>query len=271
MKTIFAPFALAAVMLLTSACGLGTMIGSGNVITQNRGVSGFDKVVLNGTGEIILTQGDAEALTIEAEDNLMPYLETVVRNGTLEIGFRNHEFPNFLPTRPIRYNLTMKDVRGLTVSESGSIDARSLNTDQLAVEVHGSGNFDAGSLTAGELTTRIDGSGNVAVQTLTADGLTSILSGSGSAILAGNVKQQSLTISGSGKYEAGQLNSQTATIAIDGAGTGVVQVAQAMDVQISGSGSVGYYGSSRVTSSISGSGSVRQLGQGNAPEASSKF
>ena len=55
-----------------------TVKGSGNVVTKERDVSGFDKVVVSGLGRVIVTQGDEESLTVETDDNLMQYIETLI-------------------------------------------------------------------------------------------------------------------------------------------------------------------------------------------------
>ena len=43
-------------------------------------VSSFDQVSLNGQGDLIITQGEQESLQIEAEDNLIPVIETERNN-----------------------------------------------------------------------------------------------------------------------------------------------------------------------------------------------
>ena len=66
--------------------GLTVVRGSGDVVEEVREVSGFTGVaLLEGIGELTIKGGETESLRIEAEDNLMPYLETEVRKGTLEI------------------------------------------------------------------------------------------------------------------------------------------------------------------------------------------
>ena len=61
--------------------------GSGNVILEERDVSGFDQIVMAGAGQIIITQGDRESLSIETDDNLLEYISTEVTGDTLEIDF----------------------------------------------------------------------------------------------------------------------------------------------------------------------------------------
>ena len=56
---------------LLSACGLDILDGSGDVISESREVSDFNRVVFGGVGELQLTQGDQESLTVTADDNLL--------------------------------------------------------------------------------------------------------------------------------------------------------------------------------------------------------
>lgn len=62
------------------------MTGSGNAITESRDAAGFNEIALSGIGSGIVTQGDAEALTIEAEDNLLPPIGSEVREGLQHAG-----------------------------------------------------------------------------------------------------------------------------------------------------------------------------------------
>lgn len=77
MRNVLVVSAAAAVTCLAlGACdelGVGTR-GSGTVITESRDLSDFNEVVLQGSGEVVVTVDGTEALTIEAEDNIMPLL-----------------------------------------------------------------------------------------------------------------------------------------------------------------------------------------------------
>ena len=74
--------------LVLGACDtLRVIEGSGDVVTETRAVSGFDRVILGGIGELTLIQGEEESLEIEAEDNILPQITTEVRDGTLTISF----------------------------------------------------------------------------------------------------------------------------------------------------------------------------------------
>lgn len=238
-----APVYIPIIMLLSflQACGLRVINGSGTIKTDARTVSGFDAIDFSGSGELVITQGDTESLTIEADDNILPHVLTEVRNGVLEIKFDRDDWGTyFRPTKPIRFNLALKDLRSVSIS--------------------GSGDFSASTLKAESLSFDISGSGKVRIEDLDASELVFEVSGSGEADLIGKVVSQKIDISGSGSYRAGDLESQTADIHSSGSANVTLWVTESLAVDTSGSGSVSYFGSPKVTSSSSGSSSLTGLG-----------
>jgi len=204
--------ALLAVLLLVSACSVTK--GSGRVVTETREVSGFTKVELSGSGELTIEKTGTESLSISAEDSLLPQLTSDVSGDTLTLGTKPNT--SILPTKPITYSLTVKDLTGIAVSGSGSVRVSDLMTNSL--------------------TTKISGSG-----TITASGA---------------VNDQDVDISGSGRYQAEQMTSKAVRAQISGSGTASVLASDLLDVKISGSGTLTYSGNPQVTQQISGSGKL---------------
>jgi hypothetical protein len=213
--------------------------GSGKVAEEERSVSDFTGVALSGIGNLYIEVGDEEALRIEAEDNLLPYLETEVRGTTLEITTR--ENVNLLPLRPVNFYLTVKALDTITVSGSGHAEAPGLQAEQFFATVSGSGSVKMAGLEAEALNATISGSG-------------------GLDIAGGEVEMQDITLSGSGKYEAKGMESAEADVRLSGSGSATVRVRDRLDVTISGSGSVRYVGDPIVRETVSGSGGVSQIG-----------
>ena len=56
--------------------GQRSLRGSGDVITETRQVSNFTRIELDGSGDVEIVFGNKESITIEAEDNIMPLIET---------------------------------------------------------------------------------------------------------------------------------------------------------------------------------------------------
>jgi hypothetical protein len=211
--------------------------GSGVITTESRPVSDFNRVSLHGSGELTLVQGEKEGLTIEADDNLLPYIKSEVRSRHLVVGPDN---VSLNPTQDIKYVLHLKELESLRLSGSFAVAAESLDVDELELG--------------------ISGSGRIAVGRLEADSTSLTISGSGKATLAGEVVRQSLRISGSGDYHAGDLHSQVADVRISGSGNATVWVTEKLDARISGSGSVKYHGQPQTDHHVSGSGTIRSLG-----------
>lgn len=233
-------YILIALILLVVAAASGCIgqnaTGSGNVINQSQNVSGFNQVALSGIGTLIITQGNQESLTIEAEDNLMPYIKTSVNNNKLNI---NIERGMPVPTKPILFHLTVKDLNTIETSGSGKIQSDNLKANSLAININGAGE---GNLT------------NLNVNTLKI-----LISGAGRLFMSGNANNQDVSISGAGEYNANNLASKSATITISGAGRGTVKVSDSLNAVVNGAGQISYIGSPKITQSINGAGSVKQV------------
>lgn len=213
--------------------------GSGVVVSEERNVSGFNAVVLEGVGDLEIVVGDTESLTIEAEDNIIGRIESYVRGDTLHIGFER--FFTVIPSKGITYTLTVKELNSLEVSGYGDVYIPELVTENLDVQV--------------------SGGGFIAIDSLTADILDVKLSGAGDFNLSGVVDIQQVRLSGAGSYNAEDLQCRIATVDISGAGSAQLWVTESLDVNLSGVGSLQYYGDADVDQNISGIGKVISLGE----------
>jgi hypothetical protein len=240
MKSLFSFLALG--LVLVTACGFNLVPtrGSGNVVTEARTVSNFHQIDLTGAGEVNITQGDTESLTIETDDNILPLIVTRVDNGLLSIGLDpNRTGLSIAPTR-IVFTVAVKNLDSLKVSGAGNIRAQALKSDNLAVTTSGAGNITLGPVQAKTLNLRLSGAGNVTV--------------------SGQVESQDAALSGLGNYNAADLSSTNAKVALSGAGSATVWATGTLNAQISGAGSINYYGSPQVSQNISGVGSIKGLG-----------
>jgi hypothetical protein len=233
----------ACVLLLAPLAGgcIGTPIeGSGNVVSEARQVSGFEGVALSSIFVAVLTQGDTEGLTVRADDNLMEYIVTEVRDGTLRVGLTpSAAMGGLRPSAKIEVDIAFKELSALSVSGSGSLEVGHLETDLLEVSVSGSGNLGVRELTAMEVSTSISGSGQVSID--------------------GEARAQAVNVSGSGRYRSLELVTQAGDVSVSGSGLVALTATDRLDVRISGSGTVRYSGDPRITESISGSGKLKRV------------
>jgi hypothetical protein len=220
---------LLAVLLTATACSTRMITGSGNLVTEARQVSGFDRIDLSGSGTVIVTQGAGETLTIETDDNILEYVLSNVENGTLKLGFKSGI--NIMDTTRLVFNVGVDDLTSLGLSGSGSIEVDKLETDHLDVDVSGSGNVQISELIAGRVKLYISGSGIID--------------------LTGDVPVQDVSVGG-----------ESVTVSVSGSGNATVCATETLDADVSGSGSVNYYGQpSSVHQSVSGSGAINNLGE----------
>jgi hypothetical protein len=214
--------------------------GSGNVVAQTRDVSGFDAVEVAYPAQVLIKQGNAESLKIEAEDNLLPNLKTQVRNGTLEIFYKRENGKHVNPTKTVKITIVVKDLKDVDFTSAGELTIEKLKTDNLDVSLSGAGNL------------KLDG--------VQVNGLGVSLSGAGSMTASGTTEDLDLNISGFGDFKGADLHGQVARVNISGAGSATVWVDEELTAGISGAGSISYYGSASVTKQISGVGGVNHKG-----------
>ena len=214
------------------------VLGSGEVVTETRRVSGFSAVELNGIGTLIIEQGRKESLDITAEDNLLKYLKSDVYGRKLRLGV--DDFMSIEPTKEIIYHLTVKNLERIEISGLGNIEIEALETSELDFETSGSGNAHIGNLQADSLNLQISGLGNIEI--------------------GGSVEDQRIELSGAGNYDAEDLKSSKAKIEISGTGKAAVWVENELDVGLSGMGNLQYYGSPILSTEMSGMGTVESLG-----------
>ena len=214
--------------------------GSGDLKTENRPVTDFHAIEISYPANVVITQGSAESLKIEAEDNILPGLKTQVRNGRLEIFYKVENDKHVNPTKPVKITITVTNLDAVQFSSAGTLTLDGIKTDSL--------DFD------------LSGAGKVEVNNLETQSLKVNLSGTGSMDASGVADQLDVNISGAGSFNGGDLHSQTVSINISGLGSATVWADKKLDANISGAGSVNYYGSPSVSRNISGLGGVNSRG-----------
>jgi hypothetical protein len=211
--------------------------GSGRVATDTRPVAGFSAIDLRGVGQLTVTLGSPEGLTVEAEDNLLPLITSTVNGDTLIL-----ELKEGRPTRPIIYRVAARQITALSTSGAGDIDAP--------------------GVTGASLRTSQSGAGNVRLDRLSVQTLDSSLAGAGSLDASGSAARLVVSVAGAGNVAARDLAVKDAELTMSGAGKATVRVSDNLKARLTGAGSVEYLGSPRVDSAITGGGTVRPLSGG---------
>ncbi|MHB8668430.1 MAG: head GIN domain-containing protein [Burkholderiales bacterium] len=225
--------------------GFGSPVaGSGRIKTETRAVSGFTGVALSVGASVEILQGNAERVVIQADDNILPLVETVVENGTLKIRAARGE-GSFAASK---LNLTVyaKSIDALSIAGGGAIHAAALRSPALKASIAGAGDIGIDALEAGELDVDIAGSGDFSA--------------------AGHAARLHASIAGMGDVKAANLDARAVEVSIAGSGDAIVWARDTLRVSVVGAGEVKYYGDARVHRSIVGAGEIKRLGA--APAAS---
>jgi len=187
--------------VVTGCDGLGSgpaVRGSGVLASESRDVSGFSQVRVDGSGDVVIDQTGTESVSVEAESNLLPLLETRVSNGVLHVGPKPNV--NIHPTKPVRFLVTVKNLTGVGISGSGSVRATAIDTDKLTADISGSGSATLAGR-ADDVVLRVSGSGSYDASRLQSRNVKVDISGSGDAeVNANNHLDASISGSGSVHY-----------------------------------------------------------------------
>jgi len=218
-----------------------TINGDGNVKKESRTVADFNSLSSHGAINVTISYGNSNSIQVEADDNLLPYIETNVENGKLIIQTKKNV--NLRTRRKIIVSVSMIKINALQLSGSGNIDGNGSFTadEETKIMLSGSGNIHLTSGTFKNLNLAISGSGNILVK-----------GGSANSVL--------VAVSGSGNADCSGITADQADVKISGSGNAKVNVSKSLTANISGSGNVYYKGNATdISTRIIGSGKAIKI------------
>jgi len=224
----------------TSCIRFVGLSGSGNVISSQRDVSGFDSISISAGMNLFIEQTGTETLEIEAEDNIIPKISTEVENGKLIIKYKTWilGFGGIISNEPVNVYVTVKDLEEISISSGARLSCEELDSAKLKISM-GSGSTGKISVNVSELKAGLS-------------------SGSGLEI-HGSASNQEVNLSSGVNYDAENLISESAKINISSGAVAIINVSDSLDVNISSGGLVKYIGSPQVISNISSGGSLQSI------------
>ena len=207
MLAILAALSLGVLACATILPGSSTrVVGSGNVIEETRSFEGINGVSLDTLGDMHIVLGGKEQLTIRAEDNILPYLETEIQGGVLHI--RTQPNLGLSTTRPIEYTLTVISLDSIAATSLGNIVAPDLEAQNFSISASSSGDITLGELGATRVKINLSSIGSVDLAGIQAAQLDVSISSSGDLnIQAGQAKAQDIRLSSIGSYHAENVDS----------------------------------------------------------------
>jgi hypothetical protein len=211
--------------------------GSGNVTTENKQFGDITGVELEASFDVYLSEGPA-GVKIEAEDNIIPYIEMHVEDGVLHIDSKDNV--RLKTHKEVKIFVTAPHFKKIFNTGSGDITGVTKISDdeKLSIDLTGSGDLKL-NVDAPEIDARMTGSGDMDI--------------------TGETKKFSGEVTGSGDMNAMGLKTEESNLQITGSGNIEVFSSVKLVANITGSGDLRYKGDAQLTTTKSGSGEVRKV------------
>jgi hypothetical protein len=226
---------LVTISFVSGACiGNYTYIDPGDLVKEEREVSSFNSIEIGGAFEVILTQGDKEALFIEAGENIIDKILTEVSGNTLKVYTERGCCKN--PGKMAIY-LTFVDMELMDISGACElVNEGVLNLDYLEMDLSG----------ASEISMNMD------LEKLEMD-----LSGASEIDFEGSCGQVYIDASGASELDAFNFKVSSMFIDASGASDCKIYVTDELQIDASGATTVRYKGDPEISMSKSGVSSIK--------------
>jgi hypothetical protein len=239
-------FTLMMVVPLVGACcplpNIGDLIpvsgeairGSGNLVTEDFDITGFDKVDVSHAFTVDISQGDTFSVVASIDDNLVEYLEVEKRGSTLRIGLEPR--CNCISTHGTA-EVTMPELTGLELSGASNVTITGFASAMaFDVDVSGASSL-RGDIEAGDARFEVSGASQVT--------------------LSGSAQEATIDASGGSNVDLADFAVADANVDSSGASTVTVNPGGTLNANASGASRVYYLGSPTLgTVETSGASSV---------------
>lgn len=213
---------LVVLVALLVGCTPVTITGSGNVVTQEEAITGFDKVDASHSFEVDISQGEAYSVVIRVDDNLLQQLQVVKQGDTLKIGLRPGP-AYIIRDATMQAEVIMPDLTGLDLSGASHATITGFESAKdLIVDLSGSSSL-RGDIEAGNASFDLSGSSDVT--------------------LTGSAGDVTIDASGSSVVNLTDFPIADADVNVSGSSEATVNPSGRLDVDASGASDVTYLGS----------------------------
>ena len=235
---VFAAFALpvpAHAVTITIGGDGNTITGSGKEVGVARQVGAFSTLRLDSSVDVQAHQGATPSVTVRADDNIEPLVETAVEGDTLVVRMK----------------------KGTSFRTHHKVVVDVVFTSLTAVQQRGSGDLHIDKISGPKFESSISGSGDLAIDNAQVGAFALSIAGSGDVIIAGSADEARFGIAGSGDINARNFPAKKVSVSISGSGDAHVNATEALDAKVAGSGDVTYSGRPHdVSRRVAGSGSI---------------
>jgi hypothetical protein len=158
----------------------GGVQGSGNVQNEKRSVAEFNAIEVGGIFEVEVVAQKEFSVEVEADDNLLQFIRTEVKGGTLEISTEK----KISPRGRIHVRVSAPDIESLQVSGASKLSLANLKNDSLKVDASGASKIKVDGETK-NLEIELSGASKIEAEALMAENVN--VAGSGASCASVNV------------------------------------------------------------------------------------
>lgn len=162
-------------LLLFNGCFRGSVWGNGNRVTVERSVDSFSNIRSDFVGDVYITQGAEQKVSITGDSNLLEIITLDVRDGLLIIDSTK----NYTISRRLLIEITVPDLDSVTVKGVSDIEMVNFETEQLILTTDGVGSIEASGRVE-NLTATVHGVGDLELKDLISQNVTAVVKGVGS-------------------------------------------------------------------------------------------
>ncbi len=189
-------FVLPVIVALIAGCGgITSLTGSGNVITQEEAITGFDKLDISQGFQVEVNQDDAFGVTMRVDDNLVEHLRVVKQGSTLKIGLDQTRSYSEVT---LQAEIIMPELVGLDVSGGSRITASGAGGD-ITIDASGGSGVDLASFPV--MNANVDASGGSQVTVNVSGTLNADASGGSQVSYVGNPTLGAIDTSGGAQVQ----------------------------------------------------------------------
>jgi hypothetical protein len=234
-------FVLSVLLIFFTSCNYvfrKQVHGDGNIKTESRTAGEFNSIDVSNSIDVYVKQDSVASVKIEADENLMEYIQVIDDGEVLRIHPENGY--NLRPSKRIKVYVSSPEYKSFEASGACNIYSENKIISSSMVTIDLSGSCDA----------KLD---------LNAPKVNAELSGACNIELKGETKEFKVGGSGSTGIKSMDLLAENVDVDISGAGEAEVYASVKLNVEVSGAGSVKYKGNASVSQNISGAASVKKV------------
>lgn len=211
--------------------------GNGNVTTITCTTSDYDGVRCAGSLDFKLVEGTEGKITITGESNLLEYVITEIKNGSLVVKIEDGKNLKQSNNKTILVTIPYKDIESVSLSGSGDV-------------------WNDGTIKAPNFSASVAGSGDV-VLNINSTNTNASVSGSGDLTLKGKTKDLKASVAGSGDFSGYGLETVNVDASVAGSGDIEVNCSGELKARVAGSGDIAYRGKpTKEDTKVVGSGTI---------------